>query len=633
MFKKSLLLLTTALTVFMCCGSFADTDDREVTIMFTHDIHDYYYSTKLINPDGSITQHGGAARLASVLQANASDNMIYVDAGDFSMGTLLQASYTDALELKILGQLGCAVTTFGNHEFDYGAQGVTDMLNCAADYDGALPAFVSSNVSFEGELTDEQKNFKAACDNYGITDYYITEVNGVKIAFFGLMGLDSIECSPTSGQNWDNYIIAAKQTVEEIGDKADVIVALSHSGTNGDGKTGEDIDLAKAVPGIDIIISGHTHTQYDEAVMVGDTIIGSQGCYLTNVGKLTFTYDGKDVALKDYELIRIDESIAEDPEMAAYVQECIEVADENYVKDYGYSFNEVVARSPYTFTALANMYATHEEYPMGNLIADSYIYEAEKNGIDDIDVALVGLGTIRNTFAEGDITTADVFEACSLGVGSDGSAGHPLIYAYITGKELKLLVELDASLGTMVDSIKMSYSGLEYTFNEKRIILDRVTDVKLVNADGERVAIDDKKLYKVCCNKYAANMLGMLNSLTKGILSISLKDADGNVFTDLSDYSLIGTDGREIKEWVALADYISSMEADASGVPVLSDDYSRPLGRKVKVSEGGLAIFANPHGTTLAVLIVAGLIVFIIVYRICTRRRRAEKRARKRGLL
>ena len=84
------------------------------------------------------------------------------------------------------------------------------------------------------------------------------------------------------------------------------------------------------------------------------------------------------------------------------------------------------------------MYATHGEYPFGNLIADSYIYEAKRNGIDDIDVALVGLGTVRNTFGKGDITTADAFEVCSLGVGSDGSAGHPIISAYITGKELKL---------------------------------------------------------------------------------------------------------------------------------------------------------------------------------------------------
>ena len=75
-------------------------------------------------------------------------------------------------------------------------------------------------------------------------------------------------------------------------------------------------------------------------------------------------------------------------------------------------------------------------------------------------MAAVGLGTIRNSIRKGDITTANVFEMCSLGVGSDMSAGHPLVIVYITGEELKLLAELDASLGPMVSSVKMSFRGL-----------------------------------------------------------------------------------------------------------------------------------------------------------------------------
>lgn len=57
---------------------------------------------------------------------------LVLDGGDFSMGTLIQTVYdTEAAELRMLGQIGCDVTTLGNHEFDYQSKGLADMLNAA----------------------------------------------------------------------------------------------------------------------------------------------------------------------------------------------------------------------------------------------------------------------------------------------------------------------------------------------------------------------------------------------------------------------------------------------------------------------------------------------------------------------
>lgn len=623
-------------TLFLLAGSFAlatasyvpvcADESREVNILFTHDIHDYYYPTETIADDGSILEHGGAAKLATLIKENTSDNSIYVDAGDFSMGTLLQAAYsTDAAELQLLGMLGCEITTFGNHEFDYGASGITDMLNKAMSVDGIkLPQIVCANVNFDGELDSDRKIFKKATEDYGMKDFVIKEINGVKIAFMGLMGYDSISCAPTSGQEWDDYIDTAKRVVKDIGDSADIIVAISHSGT-ASAEKGEDIDLAKKVPEIDLIISGHTHTTYSEPVKVGDTLIISDGCYLQNLGKLSIDVaDGK-ISCKSYTLLPIDSSVKEDEDIAEFVENLKQMVNDSYLADYGYSFDEVLADCPFDFTSLQNMYNTHEEYPMGDLIADAYMYAAKQNGINDIDVALVGLGTIRSTFPKGAVTVADAFESCSLGVGEDGSAGHPLLASYITGKELKLLVELDASLGPMVSSIKMSYSGLEYTFNEKRIILDKVTDLYLVREDGSHEKIEDNKYYKVCCNMYAANMLGMLNGLTKGILSIAPKDANHDPITDsFYNYSLKTTDGKELKEWIAMCDYLKSLET-------IPEKYSDKQGRKVKVSEGGLAIFKNPGLTTWVVIIVPTLIIIWIIYLIASRKKRKAKRLAKKA--
>lgn len=630
--KRFLCAVMTLLMLLSAVSGLGETTDggKTLKILFTHDIHSYFDVAEAII-GGVKREHGGAARLKTLIDQNMDENTIYVDAGDFSMGTLLQAGFaTDAYELRLLGLLGCEVTTFGNHEFDYGGYGAAKMLESALASGDPLPKLVTSNISFDGELTDEQQAMKNAIDDFGARNYVIIEKNGLKVAFFGLVGIDGVECAPTSGMNFENYIEAAKRTVQAINEEgADVIVCLSHCGTEGDGTTGEDFDLCAKVPAIDVIISGHSHSEYTEPQRAGNTLIVSAGEYLANLGSLTLNVSGDSLECADYRLIPCDGSVASDPDIAEKYAEFKNNIAQTYLKEYDCDYDQVICRSDFDFMTLGEMYATHQEYPMGDLIADSYIYEAQLNGIDDIDVALVGLGTIRGSFFTGDITVADAFEICSLGVGADGSAGHPLLACYITGRELKLLTELDASLGPKVSSIKMSYSGLSYTFNTKRILLDRVCDVQLVR-DGELEEIENDRLYKIACNMYAANMLGMLNGLTKGILAIVPKDAEGNTVTDLYEYALKDKSGREIKEWVALKDYLGSFPT-RDGVPIIPEAYAGAQDRKVKISKGGFAVIANPGIVTTTVIALPIIIIAVIVTLCLTRKKRKAKRALKKS--
>ena len=599
----------------------------ELTVLFTHDIHDYLYPTYSVE-NGAKNEHGGAAKLAYIVKSCMgdsipADNVIYLDCGDFSMGTLYQAAYsTEAYELRNLGLTGCAVTTFGNHEFDYGAEGTAAMLRAALVSGDPLPEIVQSNIDFSGTLTPEQEDLRAAFEEYGVKEYTILEKAGYKIGVFGLVGLDCIECIQT-GLDYVNYIEAAKKTAAKLeAEGCDVIIALSHSGISS-ADSGEDFDLAKEVPSIDLIISGHTHSTLTEPATVGSTVIVCCGEYLENIGKITFSVSDEKIKVSGYELIRLDSFVPEDAETLERMEEYKAHINETYLADLGVSFDDVICHSSYDFISLDEMYSTHGEYNMGNLIADSYIYEAEKNGIYDIDAALVGLGTIRGSIKEGDITVADAFEICSLGVGGDGSAGHPLAAAYVTGKELKLLTELDASLGTMVSSIKMSYSGLSYTFNTERVILDKVTDVSLVNGDdGTTEKFEDDKLYKVCANMYAINMLGMLNGLTKGLLSITPKYADGTPVSDFYDITLKNAEGEEIKEWIAFTDYLSSFEPGEDGIPEIPAYYADLQGRKNKTADAsvsamtelgeGTYIFRNINSFIFLFALIALVIVIFV---------------------
>lgn len=622
------LLLVSTLPVYAAAQG-----EKDLRILFTHDIHSHFLPTSK-TVDDALLEQGGAAKLKTLLDANRTDSSVYLDAGDFSMGTLLQAAYTtDAYELRLLGELGCDVTTFGNHEFDYGDGPMAAMLQTALASGDRLPAIVQSNIDLEGDYDGAQRVLRDAMDEYGIKEYTVLDIGGVKAAVFGLFGIDCLSCAPTTGMKFNDYIESAEKTVKKIkaSGEADIIICVSHCGTNGDGKTGEDIDLADKVPGIDVIISGHSHTRYDAPITVGKTVIVSCGEYLTNLGllDLKLTEDGAEVA--DYRLIPCDGSVPEDAALAQKVEQYKEHINETYLAGTGVQYDTVICRNDIPFISLGEMARTHGEYPMGDLIADSYLYEAEQNGITDVDVALVGLGTIRGSFSPGDITTADAFDICSLGVGEDGSAGHPLLAAYITGKELKLLVELDASLGPMVGSIKMSYAGLRYTFNDKRMLLDRVTDLCLVRPDGTEEEIENGRLYKVCCNMYAANMLGMLNGLTHGILKIVPKFENGTAVKDLYDCSLLTADGAEIKEWAAFKDYLMSFDG-ADGVAEIPDRYAQPMGRKVRLSEGGLAVLKAPGAATCAIIAVPAAVLILIVALIATRKKRRQRRSARKAV-
>lgn len=628
MLRKTASLLI-ALILLLCCipSSFADGGDaKTVKILFTHDIHSFFIPSTDRSGDGTKT-HGGAGRLKTLLDENRDENTIYVDGGDFSQGTLLSAGYLEcAYELRLLGLLGCDFATIGNHEFDYGGFGLAEMLGNAVKKGGPLPKIVQSNINFDGELSEERKAVKDAFDSYGVSEYAVTEVGGVRVGLFGLTGIDSISCSPTSGMEYTDYIEAAKTTVDKMKDKCDIIVCLSHSGTKGDGKNGEDFDLTKEVEGIDVVISAHSHSQYDTPVMSNGAIVVSSGEYLSNLGSLTVSYENGEVSLKEYKLIPCDDKVKSDPETDETVEGFKEEIKENYLSDFGYDFDEVLCSNDINFMTLRDMYENSCEYPMGNLIADSYFYEAEKNGIDDIDVALVGLGTIRGSFPKGDITVSDAYNVCSLGVGSDNSAGHPILGCWVTGSEIKLLCELDISLGSLVSSIKMSYSGLKLTYNPNRVILDRVTDVVLTK-DGKETPVEDDTLYRVSCNMYAANMLGMLNDLTKGVLKIVPKDKDGNEIENLYDYALIGKDGKEIKEWVAFCDYLSSFKDEGDGK--IPSSYDVKTDRKEIFDSKKLTdILSHPGLTTILAEVLPFILIAIIILIV----RRSKKRRRKKKM-
>ena len=258
-----------------------------VDIVFTHDTHSHL-NTFTTMVDGLETELGGFARMNTLIEAQRAQNpdTLVIDGGDFSMGTLIQTVFeTQAAEIRMLGYMGCDVTTLGNHEFDYRSKGLANMLNSAAEPGDDLPAMVVCNVDWESMeaagLSEGQQLIRDAFDEYGVSDYVVLEKGDTDIAVVGVFGKDALACAPTCELLFKDPIKAVKETVEEISENEDVdmIVCVSHSGTWEDESKSEDENLAKAVPDLDLILSGHTHTTLEEPIVLGDTYVVSCGEY------------------------------------------------------------------------------------------------------------------------------------------------------------------------------------------------------------------------------------------------------------------------------------------------------------------------------------------------------------------
>lgn len=661
-FSAFFLALLLAVLCVLPVGAVAEGCTQETnvtTILFTHDLHSHF----LPQPTAEGGESGGYARLKTVIDGERAMNpdALLVDGGDFSIGSLIQTLYTtQATELRTMGAMGYDAVTIGNHEFDHKGTGFAEMLNSAKaaqqaavelllvdarpleDMDAykerfgpvtpVLPTLLEANYAPADDNPD-RAFIRSAMENYGVTDCVTLERGGVTYGLFGLMGVDSDECAPTSGFTRTDAAKAAKRCVETLkGEGAEIIVCLSHSGTGDSLASSEDEELAKAVDGIDVIVSGHTHSTLAEPLVVNDTYIVSSGPYCQNLGSLTFSWDGSgEKRLLDYRLIPIDETVAENPEIAGFVEQWKDMVGETYLARYGLTYDEVLTRSDYDLNTPAS--AVQENNGLGTLVSDAFLWADRTLNAAYADsphtVSVTADGVLRANLPAGDLTAAMAFDVLSMGVGEDGTSGFPLVAVYLTGKELKAAMEVDASVTPIMPAAQLYMSGAKYAFNTKRMFFNRIYDTALTDVTfhetgmGNAYEIDDNALYRVVTGMYSAQMLGTVKSKSMGLLSLEPKQADGAPVTDFADCILYDEDGNELKEWYALAAYLEQFGED--GLP---DRYADPANGCKQVSDSFAPgqLLAGWNGITWAVLGIALLLLALILLLIRFLRRRIRRK-------
>ena len=619
---KAISLFIIFILFFSSFTAFAqDIESATADIVFTHDMHSYIDPVQ-VNENGVLVEKGGFARIKTIIDSakKQNENTFVLDGGDFSMGTLYQSVFSEkALELRLLGLMGYQATTIGNHEFDYRSDGLAKMLDAAKASNDPLPIIVQSNINWEASQGEYTEMLHKSMENYGVKKYAIIQAGDLKAAVFGLMGKEAASYAPTSGLIFDDIVESSKEIVNEIkkNENVDLIIALSHSGTNSDPKSSEDEILAKEVPEIDVIISGHSHTYMDNPILIGDTAVVSAGEYGRFVGNLKLSKkENNRWKVDQFTPIPVDESIEPDPDLQKTIDRYRESLN-SYIQLFGFdSYNQIIARNPYPFDSVQALYKDPIDNPLGNLISDSYVYEIKKvegENYIPVDVAIVPVGIIRSTLNQGDIHVRDAYEILSLGIGEDGISGYPLISVYLTGAELRMVAEIDASLSDLMSGTKLYWSGLYSEFNPHRMILNRVVDVKLIGEDGSLKDLDDKKLYRVVAGLYSGQMLGAVESMSKGLLQLKPKDKDGNPLEGFSSVIIKNQSGMEVKEWYAFADYLSSFEK-TDGISTIPAKYAKSEGRKVINDSTDLKdILRNPSAPFLKVAGILLLVILIIV--------------------
>lgn len=285
---------------------------------------------------------------------------------------------------------------------------------------------------------------------------------------------------------------------------------------------------------------------------MNDTLIVSCGEYTRNLGVLTVEKTGEGLDTLDFRLVPIDETVTEDAAMTAMARRFQQKVDEGYLAGFGLSFDQVLCESAFAFTPIRRFAQQQQEDPLGSLIADSYVYAVEQAEGEDyrtVDFAVVAAGVVRASFAAGEITTSDAFNVSSLGSGADGTPGYPLVSVWLTGRELKDVFEVDASVTPLMPAAQLYPAGMRWTYNPRRLIFNKVTACAQVLPDGSEAALEDERLYRVVTGLYSGQMLGAVNAKSFGILTVTPKDAQGNEITDLEAHIIHTSGGSEVKEW------------------------------------------------------------------------------------
>ena len=470
--------------------------EHNIVILYTNDVH------------CGIEDNIGYAGLAAYKKQIEEETpyVTLVDCGDAIQGAFIGLTSEGSYIVDIMNEIGYDFAVLGNHEFDYGMDSISEVL------EQAKAKYLGCNIEYFGENENKLDSVKP---------YDIVEYGPTKVAFIGVTTPASISSStPVHFMEKDKYVYGFMQ--EDNGNRlyecvqeyvnecreegADYVILLTHLGDGEEFAPFSSNALVKATEGIDVVLDGHAHSVLPYSVEKNktgeDVVITSTGTKLSNIGQLTITTDGEIFTELISDYTNKDETI----------QKYIDVIQATYEED----LKKVVATSDVAllgYTENGVRLVRNRETTIGNFCADAYRY------VTKADIALVNGGGVRADLPKGDITYEDLFAVHPF--------GNTLCVVEATGQEILDCLEMcyrvvlpefeEAGNAIGEDGGFQHVSGIKFVVDttiESSVVVDendtfvsvsgerRVKNVMVLNEKGQYEAIEPNKTYTLASHNY-----------------------------------------------------------------------------------------------------------------------------------
>lgn len=457
-----------------------------VTLIAFSDYHSHavpFYS------EGKPNQAGIARAIAYLKQAKTQPNTLIISGGDtMNLGTPTWSDEYKCIEWPWFNGL-VDMMALGNHEFDYGAD---EFERCRAGID--YPILSANLVSSDGTpyLQVDGK------------PYVVKEVDGIKIGFFALGGPDvqrliNPEWLP-SGVTWKEAIPTAQAIVDTLRnvEQVNAVVFIGHQLRE------DDEAMAKQVPGIDLILGTHSHYKGELTKIPGtETYYISPFQYLTYISRTELTFEGGVLVGVTGELVKMDETRPEDPQIAAQVAQLQQ---------------ELVARRPERFEVLgqAQIELSDTNISTGESLIGNWATEVLRQAAGT-HAFFSTASSFRAALPPGDITVEQFYTAIPY--------KNLITTAEMTGQQLADLVALSVSKSGS-DGFSQQ-SGVRYTLQDGKPVNIQVLQDPANPAAGY-APLDPAATYRIGTTDFQAFVAGDYKDLFAGTQNLTKTDIDAH---------------------------------------------------------------------------------------------------------
>jgi 2',3'-cyclic-nucleotide 2'-phosphodiesterase (5'-nucleotidase family) len=408
----------------------------KITIVHTNDMHSRGVESK--------TELGYNRISGYVKMLKASNpNVLLLDVGDTFHGLPIANLEQGASIVKFMDAAGYSYMTTGNHDYNYGIGRLLELQKQAKNF-----KILAANVYMNGKRLFQP--------------WAIENVGGVRVAIFGLATPETAYKTDPKGIEgvvFSNPATEAEAVAYELAGKYDVLVCLAHIGIDGSTDIISD-DLAKAVPEIDVILDGHSHSSLKQEMALNKTktLITSSDANGVSMGvvDLVVGTDRKIVSKTASSVPASTPNLPSDPEVAALIK--------SVTKDQDPILAQVVGKTAVALEGKREIVRMSSSN-LGTLIANSIVY------VTGADVSMIGGGGIRDSIPAGDITKRHIFTVLPF--------GNYYQTTKLKGSEFDAIIEVGVGKLPALDGRFPHFAGMTYTLDATKPVGDRVSNIMI----------------------------------------------------------------------------------------------------------------------------------------------------------